>query len=189
MKTLQTLSLFLFIVLPIISYAQSDTDTSTDTSDDTEKITSKENSLKENSSTETVVKTIRIKGANGEEKIIKKQEVITKKSKIELNPDDENKTNQAAAYTDEEVIVEKSHSSSDMDSYTKIVDEKGFTITLSSKSGTTVSKARLIGDGYYLVNFGEKDNCIGHFDKDQNFLLESYNSKTDQVITTIYKKN
>ncbi|WP_025739821.1 hypothetical protein [Aquimarina pacifica] len=179
MKTLKTLFILLLIFSPTISIAQSE-----ETSPKTEEIVPKENSSKE-----TVVKTIRIKGANGEEKIIKKEEVITKKSKIELNPDDLDKTNQSAAYKDEEVIIEKSHSSSDMDSYTKVADEKGFQITLISKSETTLSKARLIGDGYYLVNFGAKDNCIGHFDKDQNFILETYNPKTDQIITTVYKKN
>ncbi len=144
---------------------------------------------KENSSKETVTKIIRIKGANGEEKVIKKQEVITRKSKIELNPGDEDKTNQSASYSDAEVQVEKSESSSDMDSYTKITDGKGYVITFLTKTGNKVSKVRPLNNGYYIVNMGAKDNCIGHFDKDQNFILEAYDSNSDQVITTIYKPN
>jgi len=143
---------------------------------------------KENLSTETVTKTIRIKGANGEEKVITKQEVITKKSKIELNPDDLEKTNQSASYSNEEVVVAKSLSSSEADRYVKVADEKGFTITLLTKTDTIVTKARIVNDNYYLVNFGQKNNCLGYFDKDQNFIVESYNSKTDQIITTIYQK-
>ncbi|GAA4271832.1 hypothetical protein U6A24_14675 [Aquimarina gracilis] len=144
---------------------------------------------KENSSKETVTKIIRIKGANGEEKVIKKQEVITKKSKIELNPGDEDKTNQSATYTDAEVQVQKSHSSTAGDSYTLISDGKGYRITFLSKSGNKTSKARPVSSGYYIVNLGEKDNCLGHFDKEKNFVLERYDSKTDKVITTVYKAN
>ncbi|SHI36887.1 hypothetical protein [Aquimarina spongiae] len=142
---------------------------------------------KENSSEETVTKIIRIKGANGEEKVITKQEVITKKSKIELNPGDEDKTNQSAIYSDQEVQVQKSESSSDMDAYTKVTDGKGFVITLLNKTGNQVCKARPLSNGYYIINAGGKDNTVGHFDNDKNLILESYDSNTDEVITTIYK--
>ncbi len=150
---------------------------------------SEEHKGKENSSKETVTKIIRIKGPNGEEKVIKKQEVITKKSEIKLNPGDEDKTNQSASYTDSEVQVQKSHSSSDADSYTLIPDGNGYRITLLRKSGNQTSKARPVSSGYYIVNMGEKDNCLGHFDKEKNFILERYDAKTDKVITTVYKAN
>lgn len=172
MKTLKTLITVVFMISTAVTHAQSD-----------------ENKDKGNSSQETVTKIIRIKGPNGEEKVIKKQEVITKKSKIKLNPGDENKTNQSAVYTDEEVAVQKSHTSSDMESYTKISDDKGFVITFLNKSGNKVAKVRPLSNGYYIVNAGDKDNCIGHFDKDDNFILEMYDSKIDQIVSTVYKAN
>ncbi len=170
MRTMKILITVLCIGCSSIVFAQSD-----------------ETKTKENSSKETVTKIIRIKGANGEEKVIKKQEVITKKSKIKLNPGDEDKTNQSATYTDEEVAVQKSHSSSNMETYTKIPDGKGYRMTFLNKSGNKVSKVRPLSNGYYIVNMGAKDNCLGHFDKDKNFILEVYDSSTDQVTTIIYK--
>ncbi len=171
MKTLKTLITLALLISTSVSYAQED-----------------ENNTK-NSSEEIVTKIIRIKGPNGEEKIIKKQEVIKKKSKIKLNPGDKDKTNQSAEYTEDEIVVEKSHSSSDMLKYTKIADDKGFVITFFRKEGNQISKARPIGSGYYLVNMGEKDNCVGHFDKDKNFILEAYDTKTDEIISTVYQAN
>ncbi|WP_109300698.1 hypothetical protein [Aquimarina sp. AU474] len=144
---------------------------------------------KENSSKETVTKIIRIKGPNGEEKVIKKQEVITKKSEIKLNPGDEDKTNQSASYTDQEVQVQKSQSSSDTDRYSKISDGKGYVMTFFKKSGNKTSKVRSLNNGFYIVNFGGNNNSIGHFDTDKNFIVESYDSNSDQVITTIYRAN
>ncbi|MBQ0733155.1 hypothetical protein [Aquimarina celericrescens] len=170
MKTFRILTLVSFMSCASIVVAQTE-----------------EGKSKENSSKETVTKIIRIKGPNGEEKVIKKQEVITKKSKIKLNPGDEDKTNQAATYTDAEVQVQKSHSSSDQDSYTLIKESNGYRITLLSKSGNKVSKARPVSSGYYIINMGETDNCLGHFDKEKNLILERYDPKSDQVITTVYK--
>ncbi len=146
-----------------------------------------ESQSKGNSSKETVTKIIRIKGPNGEEKVIKKQEVITKKAKIQFNPEDQDKTNQTAIYGDDEVAVQKSHSSSDMGTYTKISDGKGFVMTFLNKSGNKVSKVRPVSSGYYLVNLGNKDNGLGHFDKDKNFIVETYDATADKVITTVYK--
>ncbi|WP_062058561.1 hypothetical protein [Aquimarina longa] len=173
MKNLSNLLLVPFMLVSItMSYSQSE-----------------EVKTEGNSSKETVTKTIRIKGANGEEKVIKKEEVITKKSKLKLNPNDENKTNQSVEYTDEEVAVQKSHSSTDIKTYTKTTDDKGFIMNLSSKSDNKTAKARALANGYYIVNFGNDDNCLGHFDDDKNFILEKYDSKMDQIMTTVYKAN
>ncbi len=172
MKTLQTLFIIILLGYTSSIFAQSEETKST-----------------ENFSKETVTKIIRIKGPNGEEKVIKKQEVITKKGKIKLNPGDEGKTNQSASYADEEVQVQKSQSSSDMDRYSKISDGKGYVMTFFKKSGNKTSKVRPLSNGFYIVNFGGNDNGIGHFDADKNFIVESYDANMDQVITTIYKSN
>ncbi len=172
MRTLKILTTTVFMSCATMIFAQSE-----------------EAKAKENSSKETVTKIIRIKGPNGEEKVIKKQEVITKKSKIKLNPGDEDKTNQTAIYEDEEVKVQQSHSSSDTGTYSKISDGKGYRMTFMDKSGNKVSKVRKLSSGYYNVNMGGKDNCLGHFDKDKNFILEKYDSQLDKIITIIYKAN
>ncbi|TPN89062.1 hypothetical protein [Aquimarina algicola] len=141
-----------------------------------------------NSSTEVVTKIIRIKGPNGEEKVITKKEVITKKSKIELNPEDENKTNQSATYSDEEVQIEKSSDSSADQTYTKVADENGFTMTFSDKSKDNTFKVRPINKEYYIVSLDNNNNFFGYFDTENNFIIETYDHKIDKVITTIYKE-
>ncbi|WP_106793755.1 hypothetical protein [Aquimarina sp. Aq78] len=170
MKTLKTLITALFMICTAVNHAQSD-----------------EKKDKQNSSQETVTKTIRIKGPNGEEKVIKKQEVITKKSKIRFSPDGEDQINQSAIYEDDEVVVQKFETTSDMVGYTKVADEKGFTVTFLNKSGDKVAKVRPLKNGYYIVNSGGNDNCLGHFDTDKNFILEMYDSKIDKVTTIVYK--
>ncbi|WP_146052882.1 hypothetical protein [Aquimarina sp. I32.4] len=173
MEILKTLMIVL-IMIPTTIYSQSDIKNDNG-----------------NSSTETVTKIIRIKGPNGEEKIIKKQEVITKKSKMQLNPNDEGKTNQSVIYVNDEVAVKKSHSSSDIRSYTKVPDQKGFIMTFLDKSGNKVVKVRPLSgtSGYYIVNSGDTNNSIGYFDEDKNFIVEMYDSKTDGIITIVYRAN
>ncbi|WP_108867357.1 hypothetical protein [Aquimarina aquimarini] len=174
MKILKTLMIALIVIPTTAIYSQSDIKNDNG-----------------NSSTETVTKIIRIKGPNGEEKVIKKQEVITKKSKMQLNPDDEGKTNQSVTYINDEVAVKKSHSSSDIRSYTKVADQKGFIMTFLDKSGNKVVKARPLSgtSGYYIVNSGDTNNSVGYFDEDKNFIVEMYDSKTDGIITIVYRAN
>ncbi|WP_074406453.1 MULTISPECIES: hypothetical protein [Aquimarina] len=170
MKTLKTLITVVFMICTTVNYAQSD-----------------EKKDKQNSSQETVTKTIRIKGPNGEEKVIKKQEVITKKSKITFSPDGEDQINQSAIYEDDEVVVQKFETTSDMVGYTKVADEKGFIVTFLNKSGDKVAKVRPLRKGLYIVNSGGNDNCLGYFDENKNFILEMYDSKIDEVTKIVYK--
>lgn len=170
MKTLKTLTIVVFMICTAINHAQSD-----------------EKNDRQNSSQETVTKTIRIKGPNGEEKVIKKQEVITKKGKIKFSPDGKDEINQSAIYEDEVVVVQKFQTTSDMVGYTKVPDGKGFIITFLNKSGDKIAKVRPLKKGYYIVNSGGNDNCLGYFDENKNFILEMYDSKIDEVTTIIYK--
>jgi hypothetical protein len=142
---------------------------------------------KKNSSKETVTKIIRIKGANGEEKVIKKQEVITKKGEIKFSPDGKDEINQSAIYLDDEVTVQKFETSTPSLGYTKITDDKGFIVTLLNKSEDKIAKVRPLSNGYYIVNLGNNNNCLGRFDENENFILEMYDSKIDQVTTVAYK--
>ncbi len=172
MKKFKTLFTLVLIMATAVNYAQSEGEEG-----------------KENSSQEIVTKTIRIKGANGEEKVITKEEVITKKSKIKLNPGDEGKTNQTAVYTDEEVAVQKSHSASNMGKYTMTTDEKGLIVMTFSDKPDKQAKVRKLSSTYYMVNLGDKDNSLGHFDSNKNFVVETFNTQMDQIVTTIYSAN
>ena len=140
----------------------------------------------QNKSEEIVTKIIRIKGPNGEEKIIKQEEVITKKSNIKLNEEDGE--NQTAVYGDAKVSVQKSGSaSSNIEGYTKVEDGKGYVITLMNQKGSKVSKARMLSNGYYIINMGDQDNSIGHFDDKKNLIIEMYDKSTDSIISKTYK--
>ena len=169
-----------FLFCAFINYAQSED----------KKEESKETEAtkaKENSSEEIVTKIIRIKGANGEEKVIKQQQVITKKSGMKLNPDDESKTNQTASYTPAEVSIKNSGTTSNEKLYSSIPDGKGYILMLIDEKGEKTSKAKPISNGYYLVNNGPKDNCLGYFDESKNLILETYDSDTDAILKITYK--
>lgn len=142
---------------------------------------------KSNISEKIVTKTIRIKGANGEEKIIKQEEVITKTSKIQFNPEDQNKINQSASYLPPEVRIKKSGLSSNEKTYSKISNETGFVITLHDENGENISYAMLLSNGYYLVHLSDKDNCLGHFDKNNQLVLERFDPATKSLQSITYQ--
>ncbi|KAA1243704.1 hypothetical protein [Aquimarina sp. RZ0] len=182
MKIFKTIVFAILLACTCITYGQSEKET-------VEKKEAEEIKPKENSSQETVTKIIKIKGANGEEKVIKEEQIITKKSKLQLDPEDEDKTNQTAVYTTEEISIKNSDSSSDERKYTMIPDGTGYIMTFNDENGQKISKARLVSNGYYLVNNGNKDNCLGHFDENKNFILEMFDSKTDSIIKITYSEN
>lgn len=144
---------------------------------------------KRNISEEIITKTIKVKGANGEEKIITQEQLITKESNIKLNPEDEDKTNQTAIYTPEEVSVKNSGVATDDRKYSMTADGKGFVITFTDELGERVSKAKPLSNDYYLIVNSDNNSALGHFDEKKNLILEMYNSKTDAVIQVIYKAN
>jgi len=153
------------------------------------KTETKETKPKENSSEETVTKIIRIKGANGEEKVITQQQVITKKSKIKLNPDEEDgDTNRTALYAPETVSIKNGGTTSNEKIYKKIADGKGYILTLIDETGEKTSKARPISNGYYLIHMGAKDNCLGRFDQNKNLILEMFDQATNAVVQKKYTK-
>ncbi|WP_299311935.1 hypothetical protein [uncultured Aquimarina sp.] len=175
LKNLATIMLFL---CTFINYAQSE-----------EKKEEKEKAeAKENTSEEVVTKIIRIKGANGEEKVIKQQQVITKKSEVKLSPDEEDgETNRTAVYTPQKVSVKNSGTTSNENIYSSIPDGSGYILTLIDEKGEKTSKAKPVSNGYYIINNGAKDNCLGRFDESKNLILETYDTVKDSIITLTYK--
>lgn len=179
MKTLQILCTALCMGGFFSGLAQTEVETETESK-----------SSNKNSSQETVTKIIRIKGPNGEEKVIKQEEVITKEGKIKFNPEDDEKTNQTAVYEDAQVSVQKSGSTtSNTEGYTKVEDGKGYLITLTDKNGSKVTKARLLSNGYYIINLGNQNNGVGHFDDNNNLIIETYDSQSDSIVSLTYKLN
>jgi len=169
MKTFKNLTVVLSFFLSVCGYGQS---------------------ANKNESQETVTKIIRIKGPNGEEKIIKKEEVITKKNKVKFNPEDEDKTNQNFKYGEAEVSVQKSGSAtSNIEAYTKVPDGRGYVVTLIDQKGSTITKVRALSDGYYLVHLGKNNNCLGRFDERKNLIIQMYDPKADKIISKKYKAN
>ncbi|WP_298540573.1 hypothetical protein [uncultured Aquimarina sp.] len=181
MKTLKNLVIIMLFLCTFINYAQSE-----DKKEEKEK--AEEMKAKENTSEEVVTKIIRIKGANGEEKVIKQQQVITKKSEVKLSPDEEDgETNRTAVYAPEKVSIKNSGTTSSEKIYSSIPDGSGYILTLIDEKGEKTSKAKPVSNGYYLVNMGPKDNCLGHFDESKNLIMETYDTVKDSVITLSYK--
>ncbi|GAA3511396.1 hypothetical protein GCM10022393_26470 [Aquimarina addita] len=142
---------------------------------------------KKNISQEIVTKTIKVKGANGEEKIITQEQVITKESELKLNPDDQDKTNQTATYSPEEVSVKNSDSFSNEKLYSLTEDGKNYIIKFVDEKGERVSKAVLLSNDYYLIHNGDKDNCLGHFGENKILIIEMFDSETNSVVNKEYK--
>ncbi|WP_299437158.1 hypothetical protein [uncultured Aquimarina sp.] len=181
MKTLKKSITIMLLFCAFINYAQSEEKKE-------EKEKAEETKAKENTSEEVVTKIIRIKGANGEEKVIKQQQVITKKSEVKLSPDEKDgETNRTAVYTPQKVSVKNSGTTSNEKLYSSIPDGTGYMLTLIDEKGEKISKAKPLSNGYYLVNMGSKDNCLGHFDEAKNLILETYDSATDAVVILTYK--
>ncbi len=181
MKIFKKLVVLILLLCTYTTYAQSE-----------DKKEGKDNSEKtkpkENSSEEIVTKTIRIKGANGEEKVIKQQQVITKKSEVKLSPDEEDdKTNRTAVYAPEKVSVKNSGATSSEKIYSSIPDGNGYILTLIDEKGEKTAKAKPLSNDYYLINNGVNDNCLGHFDDAKNLIIETYDSETDAILTVTYK--
>ncbi len=143
----------------------------------------------DNVTEEVITKIIRIKGANGEEKVIKQQQVISTKSNIQFNPEDENKTNMDATYTAEKVTVKNYGKTSSEKLYTSIPDRDGFIFTFLDENGERMGKAKPLSsaNGYYLIHTGANDHCVGHIDDQKNLILETFNTKKDSIVTLVYK--
>lgn len=181
MKIYKKATLLVFLFFVFIGYTQSE-----DKKDEKEKTEKTKN--KENSSEEIVTKTIRIKGANGEEKVITEQQIITKKSELKLNPDEEDEdTNRTAVYSPQTVSVKNAGKTSSEKLYSSIPNGSGYIFTIIDENGEKMLKARPLSNGYYLVNFGNDNNCLGHFDDAKNLILETYDSTSDSIVSTSYK--
>ncbi|WP_378173371.1 hypothetical protein [Aquimarina sp. SS2-1] len=179
MKTLRTVITVMLFFCTMVNYAQSE---------EKKEEKDKPTEAKENSSEEVVTKIIRIKGANGEEKVIKQQQVITKKSEVKLNPDeDDDETNRTAVYTPEKVSIKNSGTTSSQKIYSRVADGTGYVLTLIDENGEKTSKAMPLSNGYYLIHNGVKDNSLGHFDDAKNLVIETYDTSTDAVIKLTYR--
>ena len=165
--------LILLIIIPNIFWAQE---------------VNNDKSSKENLSQETVTKIIRIKGPNGEEKVIKQEQKITKKSALKLNPSDSNQTNQSVSYAPE--VVEISNLNSNIENnkpFSLIPDGTGYIITIIENNIKKVGKVRPVKDDMYIVHFDKQNNFLGYFTNENDFVILNYNPTKDNIETTQYK--
>ena len=174
LKMKKSLITFFFIVGSFMAFAQTDI---------TEQIP------KRNTSEETVIKIIKIRTADGEEKIIKQEETITKSSAITLDSLNLDKLNVDATYGHAEVSIKKSNpaTSANINGYIKVLDKQGFLITLMDESGSRIGTARPLKHEYFLLHFRNNNYGIGYFDPEDNFILETYDRSIDQVIPIAYR--
>lgn len=66
------------------------------------------------------------------------------------------------------------------------MDPSGYTVT--NKTGKREALMRRAGNNSYIYRTKDRTS-IGYFDKDGNFVLESYDDKTDKVTTEVYTRN
>lgn len=156
-------------------------------SQDTTKVV-KEVPKKQNISTETVTKTIRVKWPNGEEKIITKEEVIVKKSGISFDPNDENKTNQEAQYDSTKVEIKVSDFETKIPAKTYTSETIEDTVHITFWEGDISEKAILskINDKFYIVKYEKGSTSLGYFKEGNKFVLETKKENAEEMERTTY---
>ena len=147
-----------------------------------------EKNNKENLSQETVTKIIRIKGPNGEEKVIKQEQKITKKSALKLDPNDSTQTNQSVSYAPEVVEISNPNLNTENNKpFSLIPDGTGYIITIIENNIKKVGKVRPVKDDMYIVYFDKQNNFLGYFKNKNDFIILSYNPTEDKIETAEYK--
>jgi len=182
MKSLKLFYILFSLLCFSMSYAQSKGETTAQSIEE-----SKDTTPKQNISEEVVTKIIRIKEANGKEKVITQQQVITKRSDLKADPNDQGKINQNTIYSPDQVTVKNISPTSDKKEYTMVPKGKTLIITLTDEKGRKITKAKRLKNGYYLINNGGNDNCIGHMDENNNLILEMFDVQNDSIISISYK--
>src|SRR5690606_4260118 len=66
------------------------------------------------------------------------------------------------------------------------IDPAGYTVT--NEKGKREALLRRAGNNSYIYRTKDKTS-IGYFDTNGNFVLESYDDKTDKVTTEVYTRN
>ncbi|MDC8001744.1 hypothetical protein POV26_11910 [Aequorivita todarodis] len=136
--------------------------------------------------TETVVTKVKVKDNKGVHTDVK-EVTRTETQPIKLDPKDAGKTDQDYELGPTRVQTDVNYSSADH-SYMFENEKNGYKI-YDTKAGQKNDFAILrptSKNGYYIMSQAG-NNSFGYFNEDGNFVVESYNPKTDAVEKTIYK--
>jgi hypothetical protein len=151
----------------------------------------------QNKKSETIIKTTTVKDNKGEHKVVKK-EVTNEVQNIELkdvpagtlNTDVQPTPTQATTTTSvsvdgQERIVDVDHSayySNNGEKYQVLADNSGYKVT-NNISG--ISLLRRTSNNNYIYRNKDKF-AVGHFDKNGNLVLETYDEKSDKVTVEVF---
>lgn len=137
----------------------------------------------EDKMTKTVTTKTKVKSSKGEEVAVKEKK-YTANQKLEV--ENNNKTNQAVRRKPVKISESTTFSTGGED-FTIQPDNKGYTM-MKTKDGQSemYGKIRKMPDRESYILVKDDENAFGYFDDDGNFIVESYDPNTDQVILKKY---
>lgn len=146
---------------------------------------------RKNTESESVITRQTIKDNQGT-KTLTKTESQTKNQRMRLAEEDRNKTNQTVIMDPIEVNTDISY---DFDGnrfqFLSQEDKEGYRL-MTVRDNVTDQEYALIKPssqpGYYIIS-KEGQSSFGYFDEEGNFVIESYDSSKDRVVTEVFKIN
>lgn len=146
---------------------------------------------RKNTESESVITRQTIKDNQGT-KTLTKTESQTKNQRMRLAEEDRNKTNQTVIMDPIEVNTDISY---DFDGnrfqFLSQEDKEGYRL-MTVRDNVTDKEYALIKPssqpGYYIIS-KEGQSSFGYFDEEGNFVIESYDSSKDRVVTEVFKIN
>lgn len=142
-----------------------------------------------NKKKETVVTKTAVKDNKGTE-VSSKAVSISEKQKIELSASDANKTNQDVVMSPVKVNSDVTYNyEGNRFKFLNQKDKDGYRL-MTVKDNATQEEYAVIKptsqNGYYIYSQSGKSS-FGYFNEEGNFVVESYDPKTDTVVSQIYK--
>jgi len=142
---------------------------------------------------ETTTTTVTVNDGTGKPKKVTKTETTQASQKIELQDADSKKLNKQATYTDEQVSASTTIQGDGVPTYFQrngeryifVTDKTGYKI--ASPTDRNYGVVRKTSNGQYI--YRTKDSTsIGYFDGSGNFVVETYDDKSDGVTVETYTK-
>lgn len=142
-----------------------------------------------NTKKETVVTKTAVKNSKGTKESTKSVS-INQQQKVGLSSSDTNKTNQSIVMTPVKVDTDVTYGyEGNRFQFLSQKDEEGYRL-MTVKDNKTRDEYAIIKptsqNGYYIYSKNGKSS-FGYFNQEGNFVVESYDPKTDTVVNEIYK--
>ena len=142
---------------------------------------------------ETTTTKVTVNDGSGKPKTVTKTQTATSNQNIELKDADSKKLNKEANYTDEQVSASTTIQGDGIPTYYDLNGERYIFVTdktgykIASPSDKNYGIVRKTSNGQYI--YRTKDaTSIGYFDGSGNFVIETYDDKTDGVTVQTYTK-